>query len=121
MEALFVVYDMRRGFIAILFVIPSLVGAFELRQPMDLPIELAANCGELRPNHFHSGLDMKTNQQIGQPVYSVYDGYLARINVSPVGYGNCLYVNHPEIGLTSVYAHLDSFEPAIDSILKAKQ
>ncbi len=112
---------MRKVFVAFLFLIPAFAGAFELRQPMDLPIELAANCGELRPNHFHSGLDMKTNQQIGQPVYTVYDGYLARINVSPVGYGNCLYVNHPEIGLTSVYAHLDSFEPAIDSILKAKQ
>lgn len=112
---------MRNLFFTFFILITSLAGAFELRQPMDIPIELAANCGELRPNHFHSGLDMKTNQHIGQPVYSVYDGYVSRISVSPVGYGNCLYVNHPEIGLTSVYAHLDSFEPVIDSIMKAKQ
>lgn len=100
---------------------PMVVMAFELRKPMDLPLRLAANCGELRPNHFHSGIDIKSNQKIGEPVYAVYDGYLSRINVSATGYGNCLYVNHPEIGLTTVYAHLENFEPAIDSILKARQ
>lgn len=97
------------------------VSAFELRQPMDLPLELSANFGELRPNHFHSGLDMKTQQRVGQPVYSVYDGYVSRISVSATGYGNCLYVNHPEIGLTSVYGHLYYFEPEIDSLLKERQ
>jgi len=95
--------------------------AFELRNPMNIPIELSANFAELRPNHFHSGLDFKTEQQIGQPIYSVYDGYVSRVNISEKGYGNCLYINHPEIGLTSVYAHLDGFEAKIDSVIKAYQ
>ncbi len=113
---------MKRILLFTLLCLPLCSGAFELRQPMDLPLELSANFGELRPNHFHSGLDMKTQQKVGQPVYSVYDGYVSRISVSATGYGNCLYVNHPEIGLTSVYGHLEnSFIPELDSILKERQ
>lgn len=112
---------MKRIFLLTLLCIPLCCTAFELRNPLDIPIELSANFAELRGNHFHSGLDFKTQQQIGQPVYAVYDGYVSRINIASNGYGNCLYINHPEIGLTTVYAHLDSFEPYIDSVLKAHQ
>ena len=88
--------------------------------PMPIAMELSANFGELRANHFHSGLDLKTQQAIGQPVSSIDDGYVSRINISPSGYGNCLYVAHPN-GYTSVYAHLDRFLPFIDSIAKKEQ
>lgn len=73
---------------------------------MDLPIEVAGNFMELRSNHFHSGLDMKTNGHIGQPVMAVADGWVSRIKVSPWGYGKAVYVDHPS-GYTTVYGHLD--------------
>ena len=92
----------------------------EFRQPMDIPVALSANFGELRANHFHSGLDLKTQQVCGQKVYAVQDGYVSRIHVSATGYGNCLYIDHPS-GYTSVYAHLDRFLPFIDSIAKREQ
>lgn len=89
--------------------------------PLDLrPTYLAANFGELRPNHFHSGLDMKTDRVEGKIVRAVDTGYISRVQVSPTGYGHVLYVNHPS-GYTTVYAHLKSFEPRVDSLVRAYQ
>lgn len=79
---------------------------------MDLPIEVAGNFMELRTNHFHSGLDMKTNGRIGQPVMAVAQGWVSRIKVSPWGYGKAVYVDHPS-GYTTVYGHLDRLNGAI--------
>lgn len=73
---------------------------------------LSANMGELRPNHFHAGIDVKTGFAIGLPIYAAQDGYLSRVRVSSYGYGNTIYLTHPN-GLVTVYAHLDSFSPAI--------
>ncbi|WP_051081617.1 M23 family metallopeptidase [Cytophaga aurantiaca] len=73
---------------------------------------LAANMGELRPNHFHGGMDIKTDGQIGLPVYACADGYVSRLRVSTNGYGNTLYITHPN-GLVTVYAHLDKFNATI--------
>jgi len=73
---------------------------------------LAANMGELRPNHFHGGMDIKTDGQIGLPVYACADGYVSRMHVSTNGYGNTLYITHPN-GLVTVYAHLDKFNATI--------
>ncbi|MDB5255768.1 MAG: hypothetical protein JWM14_463 [Chitinophagaceae bacterium] len=73
---------------------------------------LSANMGELRPNHFHAGIDVKTGFAVGLPVYAAQDGYLSRVRVSSYGYGNTIYITHPN-GLVTVYAHLDSFSPAI--------
>jgi hypothetical protein len=69
---------------------------------------LAGNMGELRASHFHAGLDIKTNGVEGLNVYTAADGYVSRIAVSTGGYGNCVYVAHPN-GTTTVYAHLQSF------------
>lgn len=89
--------------------------------PMDLrPTYLSANFGELRPNHFHSGLDMKTDKVEGKIVRAVDTGFVSRIQITPTGYGHVLYVDHPS-GYTTVYAHLKSFEPRIDSLVKAYQ
>ena len=89
--------------------------------PMDLrPVYLSANFGELRPNHFHSGLDMKTEKVEGKVVRAVDTGFVSRIQITPTGYGHVLYVDHPS-GYTTVYAHLKSFEPRIDSVVKAYQ
>lgn len=92
--------------------------AFE--NPLKIPIYLAGNFGELRPNHFHTGLDIKTNQQENLPVYTAAAGYVSRISISHTGYGNCLHVAHPN-GYTTVYAHLNDFNPAITAYIHALQ
>jgi len=81
---------------------------------------LSGNFGELRNNHFHSGIDIKTHEIEGKPVYAVADGFIARIKVSPVGFGKTLYIDHPN-GFTTVYGHLQRFNKVIDSYIKAEQ
>jgi len=88
--------------------------------PMRIEPKLSANFGELRKNHFHSGLDYRTESRIGIPVYAVEDGYVARIFVSPFGFGRAAYLNHG-LKYTSVYAHLDSFAPEIEKYVKEQQ
>lgn len=72
----------------------------------------SANFGEMRPNHFHSGIDFKTDGVEGKSVVAVADGYVSRISQSPTGYGLALYVTHPN-GTTSVYGHLSRFRKDI--------
>ena len=74
--------------------------------PLKIPLYLAGNFGELRSNHFHSGIDIKTQGRTGLPVYAAADGSVSRINISPVGFGLALYIDHPN-GYTTVYGHLD--------------
>lgn len=92
-----------------------------LARPLDIPLVLSGNFGELRNNHFHSGLDFKTQGRTGFPVYAADDGYVSRIVVSPWGFGRAVYVTHPSIGLTTVYGHLDSFSPKIDKRVREIQ
>ena len=86
--------------------------------PMDTPLYLSAPFGSLRDNHFHSGMDIRTFEKEGLPVYAVADGYVSRIKVSAVGYGKAVYINHPN-GYTSVYAHLLKYEGAIANHIKS--
>jgi hypothetical protein len=81
---------------------------------------LAGNFGELRPNHFHAGLDFKTQGTVGHPVYAFDDGYVARAAINAYGYGWVLYVAHPS-GLTTVYGHLSNFSDSIMARVKAYQ
>lgn len=90
------------------------------RSPLDIPLKLAGNFGEIRSNHFHSGLDIKTDSVEGKNVYAVADGYVVRIKVSAFGYGNALYINHPN-GYTSVYGHLQRFSDSIAQYVYQKQ
>ena len=89
-------------------------------QPVDFPIQLSATFGELRPNHPHAGLDIKTQGVEGKKVYAVAVGYVSRIGVSPYGYGNVLYVTHND-GYTAVYAHLQRFKGDIAKYVKQYQ
>src|SRR5690554_8183554 len=89
--------------------------------PVTVPPALSGGFGELRSNHFHSGIDFKTQQVVNKPIVSIEDGYVSRISVSPGGYGLALYVTHPSTGHTSVYAHLNSFSKAIADWVKEKQ
>ncbi len=88
--------------------------------PLDIPIYLSATFGELRPNHLHAGIDIKTQGVEGKKVYAVADGYISRIGVSPYGYGNVLYITHYD-GYTSVYAHLQRFSGEIAKYVKQYQ
>lgn len=85
--------------------------------PMRIPTLLSSNFAEMRTNHFHSGVDIKTGGREGVPVYAVADGYISRINISPYGYGRALYITHPN-GTMSVYAHLQSFNDEIEARIK---
>jgi hypothetical protein len=73
---------------------------------------LAGSMGELRTSHFHAGIDIKTGGQMGLPVHAAADGYVSRIKVSGTGYGNALYIQHPN-GTSTVYAHLNKYEKLI--------
>jgi len=90
------------------------------RDPLNIPISLAANFGELRTNHFHMGLDIRTEKRENLPVYAAADGYVSRIKIEPEGFGQAIYINHPN-GFTTVYAHLNSFFPALADYIKKKQ
>lgn len=90
----------------------------DFRQPLDImPPALAGSFGEIRGNHFHSGVDFRTNQREGYPVYAVADGYISRLRVQNSGFGQALYINHPN-GFTTVYGHLQRFSPKIATIVK---
>lgn len=90
------------------------------RNPLNIPISLSGNFGELRPNHYHMGLDLRTNKVENLPVFAAAEGYIARIKIEPGGFGRAIYINHPN-GYTTLYAHLNNFFPALDKYVKQKQ
>ncbi len=90
------------------------------RSPLDIPLSLSANFGELRPNHLHSGLDFRVGGVPGAKLYAVAEGYIARIVVRPNGFGNALYIQHPN-GTISVYGHMDCFAPKIKTYVENLQ
>ncbi len=90
------------------------------RSPLDIPMQLSGNFGELRPNHIHSGLDCKTQQKEGLNVYASADGYVSRIKISEVGYGKAIYITHQN-GYTTVYGHLHSGYGVIEKAIKNQQ
>ena len=97
-----------------------LLSAVLYASPVHFEVLLAGNFGEPRPNHFHGGLDIKTQQEEGKAIYSIGDGYVSRVTVNLDGMGNAIYVRHPE-GYTSVYAHLQRFAPMIEAKLRKWQ
>jgi hypothetical protein len=88
--------------------------------PLAIPQILSSNFGELRPNHFHMGIDFKTNNKIGYNLYCIEEGYVSRIKISPYGYGRVVYIDHPN-GITSVYAHCSELKGKLDSIVRLTQ
>ena len=92
----------------------------EFGLPIDFPVLFSGNFAELRSNHFHGGLDFKTQGVIGKPVHAPADGYVSRVTVSSGGYGNAMYVTHFN-GYTTVYGHLESFMPEIEKRIRQYQ
>ncbi|MBC7865913.1 MAG: M23 family metallopeptidase, partial [Gloeobacteraceae cyanobacterium ES-bin-316] len=99
---------------------PRLYPTGYFQWPVGAKVALVANFGELRPNHFHMGLDCRTEQVENKPVYAAAAGYIAKVKIEPWGFGRALYVNHPN-GMTSLYAHLNDFYPALEAYIKKQQ
>ena len=91
-----------------------------LTYPLLIKPKLNASFGEMRPNHFHMGLDLSTEAKENLPVQAPADGYIARIKIESGGFGRAIYVNHPN-GTTTVYAHMNRFLPAVETYLEKKQ
>ncbi len=88
--------------------------------PIEAKIGLAANFGELRPNHYHMGLDCRTDQVQNKHVKAAADGYIAHVRIEPAGFGRAIYINHPN-GFTTFYGHLNDFYPALEKYVKEQQ
>ena len=93
---------------------------YALHPPLKIPLSYSGSFGELRKTHFHSGVDFKTNGKCGYRVYASEKGFVARIVVSPTGYGRAVYIQHPN-GLMTVYAHLRNFSPQIEKYVREQQ
>ena len=88
--------------------------------PVGATIGIVANFGELRPNHYHMGIDCRTDKKENTPIYAAAAGYIAKVKIETYGFGRCIYINHPN-GLTTVYAHLNAFEPALEKYVTQQQ
>ncbi len=93
---------------------------YYFRNPLNIPMDLTANMGELRPDHWHMGLDIRTQKKVGLPVYAAAGGYISKIKVEPFGYGRSIFINHPN-GLTTIYGHLNGFSPALEKYVTEQQ
>ena len=113
-----------RLYLLIPFIFSALISAPQNKSfftsPLKIPVLLSANFGELRIDHYHSGLDIKTQGVTGKEVIAAADGYIYRISISPGGFGNTLYIRHPN-GYSTVYGHLDRFIPEVDEYIKTMQ
>jgi hypothetical protein len=92
----------------------AVIRAQNLTLPIVFPISLAGNYAELRKNHFHMGLDFRTDNKENLRIIAVEDGYISRMVIAPNGYGKAIYIQHPQQGFTSVYAHLNAFRPDME-------
>ncbi|TWP26855.1 M23 family metallopeptidase [Apibacter muscae] len=92
----------------------------DFRSPVQIPISLSGNFGELRNNHFHAGIDIRTQQRIGLKVLAPKYGYVSRIKISPYGYGKAVYIDHPN-GYTTVYGHLSELKGDINTKAREEQ
>jgi murein DD-endopeptidase MepM/ murein hydrolase activator NlpD len=90
------------------------------RYPLGIAPKLNANFGEMRPNHFHMGLDMSTDKRENLPLYAAADGHVSRLKIEPGGFGRAVYIDHPN-GLTTLYAHMNDFMPELEAHLKRIQ
>lgn len=81
---------------------------------------LAGGLGDLRSNHFHAGLDIRTEQREGLNVYAAAEGYVYKVAVQRSGYGNVIYLRHAN-GQTTVYGHLLKFSDPLATYVREEQ
>jgi hypothetical protein len=120
LEKNFKLITIMRLFLLFLLTPFALFSQSAYRSPVDIPIGLSGTFGEPRANHYHSGIDIRTQGAVGKNIYAIADGYVSRISVSPGGYGKALYITHPD-GNTSVYGHLLSFNQTITKYVTDEQ
>jgi hypothetical protein len=99
---------------------PDPLPKYYFRNPLGIPMELTANFGELRSDHWHMGLDFRTNQKENLPVYAAAEGYIASIGIRPESFGRFLIINHPN-GLSTLYGHLNDFFPELEQYVTEQQ
>ena len=92
----------------------------KFRYPLEVPMSLSGNYGELRSNHFHGGIDFRVGGVVGAPMYATEEGYISRVTVGPSGYGNAIYIQHPN-GYVSVYGHMHCFKDELAEYVREKQ
>ncbi len=102
------------------FIFSFLLSALSFGSPVHIPVQLAGNFGEPRPNHFHGGVDVKTDREVNIGVYSIADGYISGAVIEKYGWGHAIKVTHPN-GYTSFYFHLNKFVPQIEAAVKKYQ
>jgi murein DD-endopeptidase MepM/ murein hydrolase activator NlpD len=90
------------------------------RDPLNIPMSLAANFGELRPDHYHMGLDIRTQRKENLPVLAAAAGDVVKVVIEPLGFGQAIYIRHPN-GYTTLYAHLNAFFPALAAYISQQQ
>lgn len=91
------------------------------QSPVDHKLVLSGSFGELRTNHFHSGIDIKTSHGAqGDTIRAAAAGYVSRLKIEYGGYGKAIYINHPN-GTTTVYAHMNIMSDTISSYLLSQQ
>ncbi len=113
---------MRKLFVSIFFLASLSASAQEYAYPLvGVRGHHSASFGEMRENHFHSGIDIKTDGVEGKAVVAVADGYVSRMSLSPSGYGLALYITHPQMGTTSVYGHLSRLRDDLRDRLTAER
>ena len=105
--------------LVILYIRPPYSTSY-FRPPLDLSLQLAANFGELREDHFHMGLDIRTMGREGLPVYAAAEGYISHVSIGQYGLGHALFITHPN-GRTTVYGHLSRFFPELSAIVQQRQ
>ena len=118
------------SFVLVCFIVPHFVSAqfFDhkaypqhyFQWPVGTAPGIVANFGELRPNHYHMGLDCRTESRVNLSVLAAADGYVSKINIDPTGFGRALYISHPN-GMTTLYAHLNDFSPEIENYIQEQQ
>jgi len=108
------------GFSLSLAAQPASFPKFYFRNPLGIPMEITANFGELRSDHWHMGLDMRTNQKENLPVYAAAEGYIASLGIRPQSFGRFIIINHPN-GLSTLYGHLNDFYPALEQYVTEQQ
>lgn len=99
---------------------PLIIESNYFRYPLEIIPKLNANFGEIRPNHYHMGIDLSTGGKENLPIFAVADGYIARVKIEEGGFGNALYLNHPN-GTTSLYAHLNRYANTTAQFIKQQQ
>lgn len=110
----------KMAIVALMALLQIELSAQEWGRPLDVPVSFSGTYGELRHNHFHAGVDWRVGGKVGDPIHAIKEGFISRVSVSVYGYGNAVYIDHPD-GTMSVYGHMLEFTDAVARKVKKEQ